>query len=203
MHEIKVSSGTPILKGYGWLRKGDRYRTFHCRKLTHASGKSPYVVVDKGKQIGLRVPVEVLTEVNALAKQTLSSRRAATSIRDATDIAKAGAEIDVQFSKIPKKEKKAIINYGFKKHSDRVGRVSRMSLSEKVVLAIIAHVRHRYTEYDASFRSGKNKQSARKAISKEVQSVLQRWGQSKAARRAVCDETIKDEDLDDSDYVDD
>jgi hypothetical protein len=52
-------------KAYGFLPKGDRYKTLHCRKLIHKAGSPLYIVVDKNKQIGLRVPVELIFQVHA------------------------------------------------------------------------------------------------------------------------------------------
>ena len=99
--EIEVTPKTPMPKEYGYLPKGDRYKTLHCRKLTHEKGRKLYIVVDKNKTIGIRVPLSVLHKVHTQAKQTLSTRRATTAQRDAIGIAKAAAEIDVQFPKIP------------------------------------------------------------------------------------------------------
>jgi hypothetical protein len=131
-------------------------------------------------------------------KQTLSMRRAATNKRDATDLAKADAEIDVQFAKIPGKENKAIVKHSFKNHSGRVGRTSTKTLSEKVLRAVIAYVRHRHTEYDAMLRYRKQRTDARKVTSKEIEIVLQRWGMKKEH----CLKKIKIEDCDHAEYVD-
>jgi hypothetical protein len=211
MQETTVSPSTPMPKAYGFLPKGDRYKTLHCRKLTHKAGSPLYIVVDKNKQVSLHVPVELIFQVHAQARQTLSTRRAATSIRDANDIAKASAEIDMQFPEIPKKEKEAVVYHGFKKHSGRVGRTNSISLSEKVLLAVIARSRHKHTEYDALLRSGEQREVARKATREDVERVLQRWGRAKATKKAAkkaakkkaLPKKTKAEDFDDAEFVDD
>jgi hypothetical protein len=185
--EIIISSSTPIPRAYGFLPKGDRYKTLHCRKLTREANKQLYVVVDKKIQIGLRVPTMILHTVHAQAKQTLTTRRAAVAKKDDADVANAAAEITKQFPKIPDSEKEAVLKHGFKKHSGRVGRTSNLSLSQKVLFAISAHVRHTHTEYDAllrsrRIRSEKARKDARKATRKKTENVLRGWGYKKRAK---------------------
>jgi hypothetical protein len=177
--EIEVSPQTLMPKSYGFLRKGDRYKTLHCRKLTHEAGRPLYIVVDKKQTTGIRVPLNILQKVHNQAKETLTTRRAATAHRDATDIAKATAEIDAQFPKIPVPEKDAILKHGFKKYSGRVGRTSSIPLSRKVLFAVIAHVRHKHTNYDALLKGGKSRDVARKTTRQRIETVLQKWGYSK------------------------
>ncbi|RII21407.1 hypothetical protein CUC08_Gglean000569 [Alternaria sp. MG1] len=183
--EIEVTPKTPMPKEYGYLPKGDRYKTLHCRKLTHEKGRKLYIVVDKNKTIGIRVPLSVLHKVHTQAKQTLSTRRATTAQRDATDIAKAAAEVDVQFPKIPAAAKETVLRHGFKKHSGRVGRTSSLPLSRKVLLAVIAHVRHMHTDYDTLLERGKSREIARKTTRKGIETVIQRWGYAKGANQAA------------------
>jgi hypothetical protein len=175
-HEITVSPSTPVPKGYGFLPKGIRYKTLHCRKLTREAGLTLYVVVDKKTQTGLRVPKAILSQVHAQANETLSTRRATSQKRDGADIAKAAADLDVQFPKMPKSEKELALKHGFKKHSGRVGRTAQIPLSKKVLLAVIAHVRHKHTDYDALLRDGKERGAARKATWKRIEHVMGGWG---------------------------
>jgi hypothetical protein len=174
--EITVSSSTPTPKGYAFLPKGIRYKTLHCRKLTHDSGKPLYIVVDKKTALGLRAPKYIVAAVHAQANETLPTRRAATQKRDAADISKAAASLVVQFPGIPDVEKELVLRHGFRKHSGRVGRTSMLPLAKKVLLAVVAHVRHRHTEYDCLLRNGKEKDEARKLTWKKIESVMRRWG---------------------------
>jgi hypothetical protein len=179
--EIPVSASTPMPKGYGFLAKGNRYKTLHCRKLTHEAVRPLYIVFEKKKQIGLRAPLAILNTVHKQAKQTLSTRRAATNKRDATDIAKATAEVEKLFPRMPQSEKETVLRHGFKKHSGRVGRTSSLPLSRKALLAVIAHVRHRHTEYDALLDRGTNRDDARKSTREHIERLLRKWGYSKGA----------------------
>jgi hypothetical protein len=173
--ETIVSPTTPMPEGYGFMAKGIRYKTLHCRKLTHESGKPLYVVVYKKTTIGLRAPKYIISAVHAQANETLSTRRAATQKRDNADISKAAANLATQFPRIPKAEKKLVLKHGFKKHSGRVGRTSLIPLSKKVLLAVIAHVRHKHTEYDNLLRDGKDRDVARKLTWKKIESVMRQW----------------------------
>ncbi|KAI8933147.1 hypothetical protein NX059_009788 [Plenodomus lindquistii] len=176
MQEITVSSSTLMPKGYGFLPKGNCYKTLHCRKLTHEAGKKLYVVVDKKKQVGIRVPSFLLQQVHSKAKETLPSRRDAVAKRDAIDIARADAEMRNQFPNIPEAERMQVLKHGFKKSSGRVGRTSLIPLSKKVLLAVIAHLRHKHTKYDTLLRNGTNRDDARKATRKSIETMLGLWG---------------------------
>lgn len=177
MHtEITVPSSAPMPAGYAFLPKGIAYKTMHCRKLTRESGKPLYIVVDKKTTLGLRAPKPIITQVHAKANETLASRRAATGKRDAADIAKASASLTAQFRKMPKEEKELVLNHGFKKHSGRVGRTASISLEKKVLLAVIAHVRHKHTAYDALLRAGTDRDAARKLTRKKIEATIKAWG---------------------------
>lgn len=179
--EIAVAASTPMPKAYGFLPKGDRYKTLHCRKLTHEAARPLYIVFKDKKQIGLRAPLAILHKLHRQAKQTLSTRRAATDKRDAADIARATAEVEKQFPQMPSNEKEAVLRHGFKKHSGRVGRTNSIPLSRKVLLAVAAHIRHRHTEYDALLNQGNDRDSARNSTKKKVEKRLRKWGYTEGA----------------------
>lgn len=185
-HEITVDPNTSMPKGYAFLPKGIAYKTLHCRKLTLEAGKALYVVVDKKKTLGLRAPKNIVSQVHAQAKETLSTRRATVQKRDASDIAKADKELQSLFSKIPPAERESILRHGFKKHSRRVGRTASLPLQKKVMLAVIAHIRHKHTEYDALLRAGDARDVARKTTWKEIEGILREWGCTQGRPEPVC-----------------
>jgi hypothetical protein len=177
--EVKIDLHTPVRKGYAFLPKGNAYNTLHCRKLTREASELLYIVVDNNTALGLRAPKSVLSQVFLKAKSTLATRRAATLKRDTADSAKAAAEIKAQFPKTPEQEVALVLKHGFRKYSGRVGRSSTMPLDKKVTLAVIAHVRHKHTKYDTLLREGKARDDARKAIWKDMETILRKWGYSK------------------------
>jgi hypothetical protein len=174
--EVTVAPTAPMPKGYAFLRKGIAYKTLHCRKLTREAGEVLYVVVDNKTTLGLRAPSSVVSQVHQKANATLATRSAAIQKRDSADIAKAATEVLAQFRKIPAAEKELVLKHGFKKHSGRVGRTSSISLARKVTLAVIAHTRHKHTQYDALLRAGEARGVARKLTWKKIESVMKQWG---------------------------
>lgn len=175
--EVQILAEKRMPKGYGFLPKGIRYKTMHCRRLTHDAGKTLYVVVDsKKRQLGLRAPNFILDQVHRQAKETLPARRAAVEKRDTSLFEAAVTELDRQFPNLPEKEKTLILRHGFRKHSGRVGRTSKISMSRKTLLALIAHVRHRHTQYDALLARGVERPVARKAVNGKIESIMRDWG---------------------------
>jgi hypothetical protein len=64
---------------------------------------------------------------------------------------------------------------------DRAARLTRADLSTGAALwlAIVAHVRHRHTEYDVLLADGYDRDAARHFVVDETEAVLRRWGCSR------------------------
>ncbi|KAF2754534.1 hypothetical protein EJ05DRAFT_504069 [Pseudovirgaria hyperparasitica] len=58
------------------------------------------------------------------------------------------------FPKIPDKDLGEIVQHAFRKGTKRVGNAQELSLPRRVQLAVIAHIRHVYTDYDKLLKSG-------------------------------------------------
>jgi hypothetical protein len=175
-HEFTVGPTAPMPQGYAFLKKGVQYKTLHCRRLTHEAGKPVYVVEHKRKVLGIRVPKSIFHHVQSLANETLPARRLATEQRDTALIRTAATEIERQFPQIPQDEKELVLKHGFKKYTGRVGRTGQIPMPRKVLYAVIAHVRHKHTGYDAMLDGGMSRDDARRAIQKPLQAMLRRWG---------------------------
>lgn len=180
--EVTVGPSTAMPKGYAFLRKGIQYKTLHSRRLTHEAGKTVYVVESNKKFLGIRVPKDILSRVHTQASETLAARKLATEKRDTAAIGKAAAELDSQFPKIPKHDREDVLKHGFKKHSGRVGRTTLIPLSQKVLYAVIAHIRHRHTSYDKLLSGGTSKEAARKAIQNKIRDTAREWGHKPGRR---------------------
>lgn len=175
--ETPVPANTPLPKKYTFLSRGNTYKTLHTRKLTHAHNLPLYTVVDpkSNKTLGLRAPTFIVEQVHVQAKSTLAKRRATVFKRDEADLKKARAALEERFTRIPEKDKEAVLKHGFRKSSGRVGRTAKLDLGERAVLAVKAHVRHKYTQYDAIIKQvGKDK--ARKETIDEVFKIVRGWG---------------------------
>lgn len=182
--EITVGPSSAMPKGYGFLKKGIKYKTLHCRRLTHQAGKTVFVVEQNKKVLGIRVPRDILTHVHAQANETLSSRTLATEQRDTAALRQAGAELDKQFPRIPEQDRENVLKHGFKKYSGRVGRTSLIPLPRKVLYAVNAHVRHTHTNYDKMLAQGIKRDDARRRIQKKIQEVLKTWGPAAGRRKS-------------------
>ncbi|KAF2702852.1 hypothetical protein K504DRAFT_464029, partial [Pleomassaria siparia CBS 279.74] len=174
--EITVSPTAPMPRGYAFLPKGVAYKTLHCRRQTQEAGKTLYVVQANKKVLGIRVPKSIFFRVQATAKQSLPSRRLATEKRDDALVRTAATEIDKQFPKIPKTERELVLGHGFKKYSGRVGRTGQIPMPRKVVLAVIAHIRHKHTKYDEFLNNGTERDDARRAVQGKIEKMLRDWG---------------------------
>jgi hypothetical protein len=64
---------------------------------------------------------------------------------------------------------------------ERAVRLARADLSNGAALwlALVAHVRHQHTEYDALLADGYDRDAARHFVVSETEEVLQRWGCSR------------------------
>jgi len=71
----------------------------------------------------------------------------------------------------------AIAEHACLKYSGRVGRsATAKSLDESAIrLAVVAHIRHVETDYDALLGSGYDRHEARAAVEPTVSRVLARW----------------------------
>ncbi|RMZ72720.1 Coiled-coil domain-containing 25 [Pyrenophora seminiperda CCB06] len=57
------------------------------------------------------------------------------------------------FPKIPEADLQAIVDHAFAEGTNRVGNAKELTLARKVQLAVVAHIRHMYTDYDKLLRS--------------------------------------------------
>jgi hypothetical protein len=91
-----------------------------------------------------------------------------------SDFAKRVREL---FPGCPTRRESVIAEHACRKYSGRVGRsASAKSLEESAVrLAVIAHIRHRETDYDHLLAIGYDRYEARSAVEKAVEQILRKW----------------------------
>ncbi|KAL5118131.1 hypothetical protein ACEQ8H_003966 [Pleosporales sp. CAS-2024a] len=58
------------------------------------------------------------------------------------------------FPKIPEADLDSIVTHAFEEGTNRVGNAKELSLARKVQLAVVAHIRHVYTDYDKILKTG-------------------------------------------------
>ena len=70
-----------------------------------------------------------------------------------------------------------IANHACQKYSGRVGRTETAKNFDKemIEIAVIAHIRHSYTDYDDLLMKGYERWDAREAVRKEINKMLENW----------------------------
>lgn len=88
------------------------------------------------------------------------------------------ARLREMFPHCPKGRDLEIAEHACRKYTGRVGRsASAKALDENAVrLAVIAHIRHRETDYDSLLTRGFDRADARGVVKDEINEVLKKWG---------------------------
>jgi hypothetical protein len=113
-------------------------------------------------------------EVRALRKEREASRRAGFDEQFVQQFAHKIREI---FPRMETGREQSIAEHACLKYSGRIGRSGgAKSLDENaVLLAVIAHIRHRETNYDELLGTGWERSDARSAVAERIDEVLTRW----------------------------
>lgn len=113
-------------------------------------------------------------EARARRREREAERRA---LRDEAYLQQFAAKIRELFPGCPPDRGQIIASHACMKYSGRVGRTSAAKqLDEKAVqLAVIAHIRHTETDYDALLGIGVERGEARAMVSARVNEVLAAW----------------------------
>jgi hypothetical protein len=92
-------------------------------------------------------------------------------------VAGFAARVRARFPGCPEGEEQRVAVYACARHTGRVGSMSfeRGYLDEAVELAVVSHVRHRFTSYEAWLRRGLDREGARDRVRGEVAAVLRAW----------------------------
>jgi hypothetical protein len=85
------------------------------------------------------------------------------------------------FPGCPQKREQEIAEHACLKYSSRIGRtVTAKNLDEEAIrLAVIAHIRHKQTNYDELLSRGYDRYEARDLIAEAVESILKKWESQK------------------------
>ncbi|ERS98541.1 hypothetical protein HMPREF1624_05326 [Sporothrix schenckii ATCC 58251] len=152
-NEVAVHPRTPMPHGYAFVPKGNVYVTANCRRQTHAAAKTVYVVARDKNVLGIRCPTGVVDAVRAAEQATRAAREAATAKRDAALAATFRAALLAAYPALPPgTTADEIVQHAMTKHAGRVARTSTLSEAARVRLAVRAHIRHRWTDYETMLR---------------------------------------------------
>jgi hypothetical protein len=76
----------------------------------------------------------------------------------------------------PEEVPSAVLRHSFAPGSGRVGTNWRMPLDERIDLAVEAHVRHQYTDYDSRWDDrDEDREDERYRVQREVNDILRQW----------------------------
>ncbi|KAF2233313.1 hypothetical protein EV356DRAFT_213825 [Viridothelium virens] len=163
--------------GFVFVPKGDVFITRKCTTLSSESGVPAEIVYDPTThlRLGLYVHRPIHNAVLAVARATASTRAAAVERKDAADLSKARVALGERYVAMPAADMDAILARAFAKGSGNVGRTTTLDPARRASLAVEAHVRHTYTEYDGLLREGVAREEARRRIAGRVRGVKGGW----------------------------
>jgi hypothetical protein len=115
------------------------------------------------------------SEVRERRNERARERRTELDQEYVREFAKRIREI---FPNCPEGREQIIAEHACVKYSDRVGRsAAAKSFAEEMIrLAVVAHVRHRETDYDSLLARGWLRGQARTKVRDRVEAVLGKWG---------------------------
>jgi hypothetical protein len=117
-----------------------------------------------------------------IEKRTEQQKKAAKrrEKEDQEYIAAFAKAIGVQFPGCPEEDTREIAGHACQKYSGRVGRSAAAKQLDPAAirLAVIAHIRHKYTKYDKLLRRYDDKREARSEVRDRIADILTRWEQT-------------------------
>ena len=159
-------------------RRSKKYSTLSAVVLKFSRARRRY------ERQGLLVEEDALAQAEAecLADSEVRERRneRARERRAELDeeyVRQFARRVKEHFPKCPKGTENVIAEHACLKYSGRVGRsAGAKSFEEEMVrLAVMAHVRHRETDYDSLLAKGWYRGEARAQVRDRVEAVLERW----------------------------
>ena len=123
-----------------------------------------------------RAEEECLADSEARARQRERSAMRRGEL-DAQYVKSFSERVREVFPRRPKGRETVVAEHACLKHSGRIGRTaSAKDLDEEAVrLAVVAHVRHTETSYDALLAGGRERWEARASVERDVARVLAEW----------------------------
>jgi len=121
-------------------------------------------------------------ESTADAAERARRRKKAAKQREKADrvyIAQFAEAIRDRYPGCPEDDCAEIAIHACEKHSGRVGRSAAAKEFEATAirLAVVAHIRHKYTSYDQLLGRYDDKQLARREVRREIEAILDEWEQ--------------------------
>ncbi|KAK3905352.1 hypothetical protein C8A05DRAFT_12801 [Staphylotrichum tortipilum] len=219
--------------GFEFVPTGNPALTTACKELSRETGAMIFIVTSTSNGVSKRLSAH-LNRVGHHIRQTIVEQ-ARTTLGDDHQLGLAGipaggpepipekqedinkqadAAIRDLFPRIPNTDRQMIIEHSFNKSKPvgkdgpLVGLASDISLSRRVQLAVLAHIRHSHTRYDQLLRET-TYVNARKTVESLCLDILVKWRGDEETGRDQLDEilceviVISDSESDESDDEDD
>ena len=172
-----------------------------CRKLCipfaealvgFAKTRFGYKAVTNGVVVGTRRRARLLRAIEDRAARAKTPEQRAQALKRAQERLEArfAEAIKSEFPLIPASEITDIVNHACKKRSGRVGRTGNLPIQDAAVLAVRAHIRHSYTDYDQILYEEMElidrhdpdareeaRYEAREQVAGEIDAKCKEWGQ--------------------------
>ncbi|KAJ4379726.1 hypothetical protein N0V86_004908 [Didymella sp. IMI 355093] len=95
------------------------------------------------------------------------------------------------FPKIPEADLSAIVNHAFEEGTNRVGNAKELPLARRVQLAVVAHIRHMYTDYDKMLKTG-SWMEARQKVEHVSLAKLKEWRDETGEQSNEIEDTFRE-----------
>ncbi|KAL5600982.1 hypothetical protein BROUX41_005815 [Berkeleyomyces rouxiae] len=205
--ELEVTFKTEPPEGFEFVPIGNPELTALCKDISREKAAMIYVVSNsKTHKNELSVHVNrmghhVLQSIVQEARKRLGYQGTSTvtdALPETQELINAQADAALRdlFPRIPNTDRQEIIDYAFrlgaKFHGEPVvGVQTDLSLSRRVQLAVLAHIRHNHTRYDELLRET-SWMHARKAVEQPCLDVLVRWRGDEENGRDSLDEILRE-----------
>jgi len=172
-HLVMLSPGNAAL-----TRRSTKYSRLHAVVVRWSRARHRYerqgVLVEEAAL--RRAEEECLgdAEMRAVRRDRDALRRARL---DAVFVDRFAAAILERYPGCPPDTARIVAEHACEKHSGRVGRSAgaKEFARQAIELAVVAHVRHRHSNYDELLSEGMDRSEARREIRAPVDEVLARW----------------------------
>jgi len=172
-HLVFLPSGDAAL-----TRRSGKYSSLKAVVLKWSSRRKRY------ERQGILVEESAIqrAEEESLADADIRERRREREAQrreelDQEFLRKFAAHIRKLYPKCPQGIEERIAEHACQKYSGRVGRTAAAKSFDKqaIKLAVIAHVRHEQTDYDAFLVEGIERYEARRRVEKDIEEILTSW----------------------------
>ncbi|EJT76871.1 hypothetical protein GGTG_06785 [Gaeumannomyces tritici R3-111a-1] len=224
--EFEVTTAREPPPGFEFVPVGNPDLTKACKELSRGQDAMIFIVSDAKEADANRLGIHMNRVGHHIRRTIVEEARAQlgqpleyfleTVTGNPEPIPESQDEINAQadgvirdlFPRMPNTDRQMIIDHSFRKGQENrtVGLAANITLSRRVQLAVLAHIRHTHTRYDQLIREV-GWSNARKAVESVCLDFLVKWRGDEETGRDQLDEILREiiviSDSEDSDSDDD